>query len=217
MAALNPTSHDEPVKLVRPVEETAAGPLHGDPALLGFPSFIVGSVAIGLAFVGVVPAGVAGAPLAIILAATATGMFISAVWAAAIGHSAVAGINGTFAGFWLSYAVLVLGLTHAWFGITLPAVLATEKLFLISWLVVIVMITLATLRLPLAFTVLFSLVDLAVFLLLLGNINASTTLPKVAGYVALVFAALGAYMFFSAASEATGGKPLPLGKPVLHS
>ncbi|HUK67286.1 MAG TPA: GPR1/FUN34/YaaH family transporter [Streptosporangiaceae bacterium] len=216
MAALNPTSPGGPVKLVQPVEEAAVGPLHGDPALLGFPSFIVGSVAIGLAFVGVVPAGMAGAPLAIILAATATGMFIAAVWAAAIGESAVAGVNGTFAGFWLSYAVLVLGLTHSWFGITLPAVAATQKLFLISWLVVIVMITLATLRLPLAFTVLFSLVDVAVFLLLLGNINASTTLQKAAGYVALVFAALGAYMFFSAASEATGGKALPMGKPVLH-
>jgi hypothetical protein len=32
----------------------------------------------------------------------------------------------------------------------------------------------------------------------------------------LVFAALGAYLFFGSASVATGGKPLPLGRPVLH-
>lgn len=47
----------------------------------------------------------------------AIGMFIAAIWAAAKGDSAVTGINGTFAGFWLSYAVLVLGLTTTWFGI----------------------------------------------------------------------------------------------------
>ncbi len=216
MVAVNITP-DEPVQLVRPVETAPTGPLAGDPALLGFPSFIVGSVAIGLTFAGAVPATAAGAPLAIILAATATGLFISAIWAAAIGHSAVAGINGTFAGFWLSYPVLLLGLDHGWFGITPLAAAATVKLFLISWLVVIVMITLATLRLPLVFTALFSLVDLALILLLLGNINTSTSMQKAAGYVALVFAGLGAYMFFSAASVATGGKPLPLGKPILHS
>jgi succinate-acetate transporter protein len=216
MAALGATP-DQPVKLVHTAEESAAeAPLIGDPGLLGLPSFIVGSVAIGLVFVGVVPAGVVGAALPIILAATATGMFIAAIWAAAIGQSAVAGINGTFGGFWLSYVVLVLGLTHNWFGITLPAVVATEKLFLISWLAVIVMITLATLRLPLAFTGLFILVDVAVLLLLLGTVQASTSMLKGAGYVALVFAAVGAYIFFSSASQATGGKAFPLGRPVLH-
>jgi hypothetical protein len=36
------------------------------------------------------------------------------------------------------------------------------------------------------------------------------------GYAVLLFAAVGVYLFFSALSAATGGKPLPLGKPVLH-
>jgi len=111
MTALGATS-DKPVELVRAAEEAALAPLAGDPGLLGLPSFIVGTVAIALVFIGVVPAGNTGAALPIILAATATGMFIAAIWAAAIGQSAMAGINGTFAGFWLSYAVLVLGLTH---------------------------------------------------------------------------------------------------------
>ena len=63
----------------------------------------------------------------------------------------------------------MLGLIHGWFGITLLAVVDTEKLYLISWLVVIVMLTLATLRLPVAFTVLFTLVDVALLLVLLGR------------------------------------------------
>ena len=122
-----------------PVPEAPApvvGPMAGDPAMLGLGSFIVGSIALGLALVGVVPAGVLGAPLAIILAATALGLLLAAIWAAAVGQSAVAAIFGIFGTFWLSYAVLVLGLDHNWFAITVTAVLATVRLFLISWLVV---------------------------------------------------------------------------------
>jgi uncharacterized protein len=209
-----------------PAEEAAApavvGPLAGDPAILGLGSFIVGSVALGLGLVGVVPVGVLGAPLAIIMSATALGLLLSTIWCAALGQSAVAAIFGIFGTFWLSYAVLVLGLDHNWFAITATAVLATVKLFLISWLVIVVMLTLATLRLPSAFTVLFVLVALALLLLFLAFAGASaagvpsTGLLKTGGYIVLVFAALGVYLFFSAASVGTGGKAMPLGKPILR-
>jgi len=197
-------------------EVAAATPLAGDPAILGLPSFIVGSVALGLGLVGVVPATAAGAPLAIILAATSVGLFIAAIWAAALGQSAVASIFGIFGGFWLSYAVLVIGLLHNWFAIPVPAAVATQKLFLITWLAVIVMLTLATLRLPVAFTAVFALIDVALVLLLIATIQASAGLTKAAGYVVLAFAAVGVYLFFGSASVATGGKALPLGKPILR-
>jgi hypothetical protein len=45
---------------------------------------------------------------------------------------------------------------------------------------------------------------------------ASSGLLKTGGYVVLIFAALGVYLFFGAASAGTGGKPLPLGTPLLH-
>jgi uncharacterized protein len=198
------------------------GPMAGDPAMLGLGSFIVGSVALGLALVGVVPAGVLGAPLAVILAATALGLLMATVWCAALGQSAVAAVFGIFGTFWLSYAVLVLGLDHNWFAITPTAILATVKLFLIAWLVVVLMLTLATLRLPSAFSVLFGLVSLALLLLLLGYVGASAAgvpsagLIKTAGYVVLLFAALGVYLFFGAASAGTGGKGLPLGTPFMR-
>ena len=159
--------------------------------MLGLPTFIVGSVALGLVLVGVVPATAVGASLPIILAATSAGLFVATIWAAAIGQSAVASIFGVFAGFWLSYAVLVLGLIHGWFGITVLAAVSTQELFLISWLVIIVVLTLATLRLPLAFTAIFGLVDVALLLVLLGTEEASTGLLKTGGYVVLVFAAVG--------------------------
>ena len=203
-------------------EVAVTGPLAGNPAILGLPTFIAGSIALGLGLAGVVPAGVLGAPLAIILAATALGLLLAAIWAAALGQTAVASVFGIFGTFWLSYGVLVLGLDHNWFAITVTAVLATVKLFLLTWLIVIVMLTLATLRLPVAFTAVFVLVDLALLLLYIAFANASplgvpsSGLLKTAGYVVLVFAAIGVYLFFDAASAATGGKSLPLGKPLLH-
>jgi uncharacterized protein len=51
---------------------------------------------------------------------------------------------------------------------------------------------------------------------LLSVIQASTSMTKASGYVTLVFCALGAYIFFGSASKATGGKDVPLGRPVLH-
>src|SRR5215470_18306441 len=216
MTALDATP-GKPAQIgTHPAAEAAPQPSAGDPALLGLPSFIVGAVALALVFIGVVPAGTTGAALPIVLAATSTGLFLAAIWAAVIGQSAVAGINGTFAGLYLSYAVLVLGLTHNWFGIAPAAIVASEKLFLIAWLAVMVVLTLATLRLPLAFTVLLTLVDVAVLLVLLGTVQASTGLVKAGGYVALAFATVGAYIFAGAASHATGGNELPLGTPVLH-
>ncbi len=197
--------------------ESAAPAVTGDPSLIGLPSFIVGSVALGLVLVGYVPAAAAGASLPVIVAATGLGLLIAAIWAAAVGQSAVAGVFGTFAGFWLSYGVLVLGLTHNWFAIVAADALDTQGLFLISWLVVIGMLTLATLRLPMAYTVLFALIEIGLVLVLVGTLQQSAGTLKVAGVVVFVFAAVGIYLFFSSASQATGGKALPLGQPLVHS
>jgi uncharacterized protein len=128
----------------------------------------------------------------------------------------VASVFGIFAGFWLSYAVLVLGLTHNWFGIAPASAQAAQELFLVAWLVVMIMLTLATLRLPLAFTAVFALVDLALLLVFLGVNQGSTGLLKAGGYVALVFAAIGVYLYFNTAALATGGRALPLGNPVVR-
>jgi uncharacterized protein len=219
MAAIDATPNDS-VQHEANTSEAAASPaavglLAGDPMALGLPSFIVGSVALGLVLVGMVPAAAVGASLPIILAATAAGLFISTVWAAAVGQSAVACVFGVFGGFWLSYAVLVLGLTHNWFGIAAADVSSTEELFLTAWLIAIVLLTLATLRLPLAFTAVLALVDVALLFVLLGTAQASTGLLKVGGVVALVFAAIGAYIFVGTAAQATGGPALPLGNPII--
>src|SRR6202044_3866502 len=162
-ASAEPLTAAEPVT-PEPAPAPTAGPLIGDPMMLGLPCFIVGSVSLGLALIGVVPSAAIGAAIPIILTATSIGLFLATIWAASLGQSAVASVFGIFGGFWLSYAILVLGLTHNWFGITATAVQATQELFLVAWLVVIVMLTLTTLRLPSAYTILFALVDIALLL-----------------------------------------------------
>jgi succinate-acetate transporter protein len=200
-----------------PAAEAAVPAVTGDPALIGLPSFIAGSVALGLVLVGYVPAAAVGASLPVIVAATGLGLVIAAVWSAAVGQSAVAGVFGIFAGFWLSYGMLVLGLTHNWFAIVAADAVDTQGLFLISWLVVIGMLTLATLRLPIAYSVLFALIEIALVLVLVGTVQGSAGTLKVAGVVVFVFAAVGVYLFFGSASQATGGKALPLGQPLVRS
>ena len=222
MTALNAIPDDsvQPaarVEQAEPTEAAVAGPLAGNPVVIGLPSFIVGSIALGLVLVGMVPATAVGASLPIILAATAIGQLVTALWSASLGQNAVASVFAIFGGFWFSYAVLVLGLTHKWFGITTAtAATSTQELFLTSWLITIVMLTLATLRLPLAFTAIFALVDLALLLVLLGTANANTSLVKAGGYAVFLFALVGVYLYFGALSVATGGKPVPTGRPILH-
>ena len=191
--------------------------LAGNPGALGIPVFVAGSVALGLTLIGYVPPSAAGAPLAIISAATGLGLTLATIWAIAVGQSAVASIFGIFAAFWLSYAVLVLGLLHNWFAITVSAAVHTQGLFLITWIVIIGMLTLATMRLPLAFTAVNALVELALIAVLIGTENASKGWLQVGGVIALVFAALGVYIYFSIGSAMTGGPDLPLGKPVIGS
>ena len=189
--------------------------LAGNPGALGIPVFVAGSVALALALVGYVPSGAVGAPIAIIAFATGVGLTLATIWAAAVGQSAVASVFGIFGAFWLSYAGLVLGLLHNWFAITADAVVHTQGLFLITWIVIMSMLTLATLRLPLAFTAVFALVDLALIAVLIGTINASTGWLKTGGVIVFLFAAVGVYIYFSIGSAITGGPEMPLGKPIL--
>ena len=76
--------------------------------------------------------------------------------------------------------------------------------------------SLVTLRLPLAFSLLFVLIDVALLLVLLGTANTSAGLTKAWGYAVFAFALVGVYLFADAMSAVTGGNPLPLGKAILR-
>ena len=187
----------------------------GDPGIIGLPIFAAGSVCLGLALVGYVPSPAVGAVLPIVLAGTGIGLVISTIWSLSLGQTMVAGVYGLFAGFWLSYAMLLLGILHGWLLVPAKDVLHAEALFLITWAIVMAALTIASLRLPLAFTAVFGLVVLALVLLIPATLDASAGLTHVAGGVVLAFAALGLYLFLGTASAALGGPAYPLGKPVI--
>jgi len=124
----------------------------------------------------------------------------------------VAGIFGIFSGFWWSYAALVLGLAHKWYAIPAADANKVVGVFLLCWTLLIAVLTIATLRLPSAFTMLLGLVTLALALVTICTLHPApctlhpqTTLVKTGGVVVLVFAALGAYLFLSASAAALGG------------
>ncbi len=127
----------------------------------------------------------------------------------------VASIFGIFAAFWLSYAALVFGLLHNWYVLPPADVQHTVASFQITWLILIVLLTLATLRLPFAFTLLFVLIDATLAFLIASTLNTNTDLSKIAGWLTFAFAAVGAYIYLNLSSVTTGGPELPLGRPVL--
>lgn len=198
----------------------AAAAAGNNPVLLGIPSFVLGGIPLALFLLGYEGGAIAGLMVNIILVA-GLGLLISAIWAIRLGAGAVGAIFGLFSSFWLSFALLLLGTTHGWFGSTgdaaadAAAAAGGTIVFLLSWTVAVLVLTLATLRLPLAFSVLIFLVDLALFLVLLGNLTGATVWGTVAGYVALAFSLIGVYIFVDAMGQALGGKAMSLGNPIL--
>jgi succinate-acetate transporter protein len=207
------TEHNEQAAKIAaeavPAQEPAAA--GGDPAILGLPIFVVGSLALAFSLVGYVPAAAAGIIVPVIFAATGVGLVISTIWAAALGQTMVASIFGLFAGFWLSFSILLLGLLHNWLLVPPADVKDSIALFLISWTIVMAALTLATLRLPASYTAVVALVVLALILRTVGVLDTNSTFDKLAGYVAFIFAALGVYLFLHSADTATGGRGFPLG------
>jgi succinate-acetate transporter protein len=198
-----------------PVSEPQPAP-SGDPAIIGLPIFAVGSIALAFSLVGYVPAAAGGVIIPVIFAATGFGLSLSTIWAASLGQTMVACIFGLFAGFWFSLAILLLGLDHNWLAIPSSAIDKSVALYLISWAIVFGALTLATLRLPVSFTVVIALVVLALVLRTIGVLDASSAANNAAGVVAFVFAAIGLYLFLGAADAATGGPGMPAGPPLRH-
>ena len=197
-------------------DTAAAG---ANPALIGVPTFVIGSVALGLYLIGFTgsSANAAIGMVPILFVCTGLGQTIAALWAIRVGAGAVAAIFGIFSGFWLSFALLVVGLGHNWFGDATAegAAVAAQETFLLTWLIGVVVLTLVSLRLPAAFTALFALIAVALLLVLLGTSTGSTGLLFGGGIAVFAFTLIGVYLFFDAMGQATGAKALPMGKPLV--
>jgi succinate-acetate transporter protein len=213
-------THVDSAPTVQPVQIVAdpdqPNPLRGNPGLVGIPTVIAGAVGLGLITLGVLPTGATAGTIAIVMTCTTVGVLIATIWAAALGQNAAASIYAVFFGFYASYAALVLGLTNGWFGTTPDQASAVTAAWIICWLATILVLTLVTLRLPLMFTVLFGLVDIALPLLLIGTLTGDVFYTRAAGVVVVGFIAVAVYLYADAMSTETGGKSLPMGQPLVR-
>ena len=194
----------------------------GDPLVFGLPVFVSGSLVLGFALIGLVPIPSSlGSVFAETTFATGLGEFVTALWAIGLGQSIVASIFGLFAAFWFSLFAVVLGLPapagHDWFNV--PAAQANQTLimFFMAWEIIFVFLTLAILRLPLAYVLILVCVDIAVLFVLLAIAFTVPVFFVVGGAAVLAFCAIGIYAFLNTAWVATGADREwpPLGPPVI--
>ncbi len=192
----------------------------GDPQVVAAPVFVIGSVALGIQLTQALGSNslALGSPIAILLGCTGLFLLLSTWWAASAGQSFVACFAGTFGGFWIGYSVLVLGVLHGWFVIPPAAIANTVVMFSVTFAIFFVFLTLASLRLPIIYPLIFGLVVLALcFVAAAYSMTpVSTNVLKVAGYVIFVFAALGMSLSWTVMNLSLGGPAFPpLGPPVI--
>ena len=121
-----------------------------------------------------------------------------------------------FSAFWLSFAALLIAITSNWWGLNGDATGQVRATYLLSFLIVFVLMTLITLRLPLLFTVGFVLVDVTFALAFIGVAASAAGLFPIAGIATFLFCAVFAYILADGMGQDLGGKALPLGNPIVH-
>jgi uncharacterized protein len=195
-----------------PAPAAPAAPV-GNPVLLGLATFLPGALSLGLWLVGYLPAADLGGVAPAILFSSGLFLLVATVWCSRVGNSLVGAIFGTFSAFWLSLGVLVAALTNGWLGLTATSQALTT--FLIAWLIVFVLLTLATLRLPLAFTAGFLFVDITVALVLAYTLTTTQIFATLGGVCVFVFCAIFAYIWFDGVGQELGAKPMGMGSPMV--
>jgi succinate-acetate transporter protein len=206
--------HDISPLLTESAVATAAPPRPGNPGLLALPLIIAGGFGLGVTSTGIVDVPSAAVP--ILLSATAVGLLLATIWSALLSQNVNATVYAVFFGFYGSYTVLSIGQQHDWFGIAAADANRTSALWLASWLVTIGLLTVLLVRLPWTYPALLLVVDLALAALLLGTLTGSTAATHVGGWLVFVFVGFVVYYYAAALWEETGGRALPLGRPLVE-
>lgn len=200
-----------------PVPTPAPALPAGNPALLALITFLPSGLTLGLWFIGYLDtARLPGGMVATLALSAGLFMLVATIWAGRIGASTVAAIFGVFSAFWLSFALLVTALTSTWWAIAAAGVERVQATYLLSFLCVFTLLTLATLRLPLAFTVGFVLVDVTFLLAFLAVVNTNRTFFTWAGVTTFAFCGVFAYVLFDGFGQDLGGKAMPMGRPLIR-
>jgi succinate-acetate transporter protein len=190
----------------------------GNPIVLGIACFGIAATCLGMVLIGVVPLTVLAIIVPIIAGCTGFFQIIATVWAIVLGQTFVAVVFGLFSGFWWSLSALLLGLGHDWYGAKPVAdnLVHIECLFFIAWTVMFFFLLIPSLRLPALYPAIVADVVLALITVTLAIWNASTGMFTLTGWILLVGAGMGFWVFLNNASQSLGGPASPsLGPPIV--
>jgi uncharacterized protein len=212
-----------PRQAPEPAAPATAAPAPGNPALLGLMTFLPGGITLGLWFVGYLDTGaLPGGMIPVAMFSAGLFLLIAVGWAARAAASTVAAIFGVFSAFWLSFGFLLLALNNGWIkdagtggAVSAAQVGGIQAAYLLSFLLVFIFLTVATLRLPVVFTVGFVFVCLTFLLAFIGVTSGNAGLFPVAGICTFIFCAIFAYILYDGIAQDLGAKPLAMGNPLV--
>lgn len=194
-----------------------------NPLLLGLMVFIPAGITLGLWLVGYLDTvALGGGMIPVVSLCAGVFMLVATAWAARAAANTVAAVFGVFSGFWLSFGFLLIGLTSGWWGIavegdtakTMANVASVQGTYLLSFTIIFIIVTLATLRLPLVFTVGFVVVDVTFILVFIAVTGGAAGLFPIAGITTFIFTAIFAYILIDGIGQDLGGRAMPLGNPI---
>ena len=200
----------------------AAEPV-GNPALLGLMTFLPSGITLGLWLVGYLDTGaLPGGMIPLVTFSAGLFLLISAIWAARLAANTVSAIFGVFSAFWLSFGFLLMALNNGWIknastggAITAAQVGNIQAAYLLSFLIVFVLLTVATLRLPLVFTFGFVFVVATFALVFIGVVAGNAGLFPIAGICTFIFCAIFGYILYDGIAQDLGAKPMTMGQPIV--
>ncbi|MEQ3550650.1 GPR1/FUN34/YaaH family transporter [Pseudonocardia nematodicida] len=203
----------------------AAAPPTANPALMGLICFLPSGITLGLWFVGYLDTtALPGGMIPIVTFSAGLFLLLSAMVALRVGDSVTAAIFGIFSAFWTSFGVLLMALNNGWIidagtGDPLGAdqVASIQSAYLLSFTLVFILLTLATLRLPLMFTIGFVLVDITFVLAYVGVTAGLAGLFPIAGITTFGFCLVFAYILYDAFGQTMGARPMAMGNPLVRS
>jgi succinate-acetate transporter protein len=177
----------------------------GDPLSLGLASFGISALVLGAVNSGWVDASATPGVLSLAIALGFLTEIVAGVISFKRGETFAGTVFVSYAGFWLSYALLV------W--IFLPQVVAANGpvgdlvgWFLLAWSVFTTYMLLASLRTTRTITGIFALLTVTFWLLTIGTFTTSTTLSHLSGYVLVVDALLALFLSAAAIVNDTWGR-----------
>jgi uncharacterized protein len=193
-----------------PQSSVAGDPTGGAVALL-----TVVTLLLGLQFIGAIPAASISLFVPILLVAGVAQLLLGLL-AVRKGENIIGLFFCTFGPFLISFGLLIVGLQHHWWAIKPTDIPHAEAAFLIGWTIVLTLWFFLSLALPLIFTALLAFVDTALWLLVVGIWNTSTSPEKLAGWMLLATGVGGLYFISALWLEWAGVAALPHGRPLIR-